>query len=121
MGKFEIYKDKKGEYRFRLKAGNGEIIAESEGYKTKQGCMKGIVSVQKNATKAKITFASSIKDNKEYSYKGLKKELVKVDKQYASKKTSIEKPAEEIKDENKTLSKPYTIQKLKRFVGPRWM
>jgi len=48
-GKFEMYKDKAGEYRFRLKAGNGENILASEGYKDKSGCKNGIASVQKNA------------------------------------------------------------------------
>ena len=48
-GKFEIYKDKAGEYRFRLKAGNGENILASEGYKQKSGCENGIASVKKNA------------------------------------------------------------------------
>lgn len=48
-GKFEIYKDKAGEYRFRLKAGNGEKILASEGYKAKDGCENGIESVRKNA------------------------------------------------------------------------
>ncbi len=47
--KFEVYQDKAGEYRFRLKARNGEIIAVSEGYKAKASCMKGIESVKKNA------------------------------------------------------------------------
>lgn len=47
--KFEIYKDKKGEFRFRLKAGNGETILTSEGYKSKDGCKNGIESVKKNA------------------------------------------------------------------------
>ncbi len=47
--KFEIYKDKAGEFRFRLKAANGENIAASEGYKSKAGCKNGIASVQKNA------------------------------------------------------------------------
>ena len=48
-GKFEIFEDKKGEFRFRLKAGNGEIILASEGYKAKSGCTNGLESVQKNA------------------------------------------------------------------------
>ncbi len=48
-GKFEVYKDKKGEFRFRLKAGNGEIILASEGYKDKSGAMNGVESVKKNA------------------------------------------------------------------------
>lgn len=53
-GKFEVYKDAKGEFRFRLKAGNGEIIATSEGYTSKSGCMNGIESVKKNAPEADI-------------------------------------------------------------------
>ena len=52
--KFEMYADKAGEYRFRLKARNGEIIATSEGYKAKSGCLNGIESVRKNAPEAKI-------------------------------------------------------------------
>jgi uncharacterized protein YegP (UPF0339 family) len=52
--KFEIYKDKKGEFRFRLKAANGEIIATGEGYKNKQGCENGIESVKKNAPEAEV-------------------------------------------------------------------
>ena len=47
-GKFECYKDKAGEFRFRLKAGNGEIILSSEGYKSKASCDNGIASVEKN-------------------------------------------------------------------------
>lgn len=48
-GKFELYKDKAEEFRFRLKAGNGQNILASEGYKTKASCINGIESVQKNA------------------------------------------------------------------------
>jgi len=48
-GKFELYTDKAGEYRFRLKAGNGETILASEGYKQKASAMNGIESVKKNA------------------------------------------------------------------------
>lgn len=47
-GKFECYKDKAGEFRFRLKAGNGETILSSEGYSGKSGCENGIESVRKN-------------------------------------------------------------------------
>lgn len=52
--KFEMYQDKAGEYRFRLKARNGEIIAVSEGYTAKAGCLNGIESVQKNAPGAEV-------------------------------------------------------------------
>lgn len=49
-GKFELYKDNAGEFRFRLKAGNGENILASEGYKDKSGAENGIASVKKNAS-----------------------------------------------------------------------
>ena len=52
--KFEVYQDKAGEYRFRLKAKNGENIGKSEGYKAKASCMNGIASVGKNAPDAKL-------------------------------------------------------------------
>ena len=52
--KFEMYLDKAGEYRFRLKARNGEIIATSEGYKAKASCLNGIDSVKRNAPDAPV-------------------------------------------------------------------
>ncbi|HPV42501.1 MAG TPA: DUF1508 domain-containing protein [Spirochaetota bacterium] len=51
---FEIYKDNKGEFRFRLRAANGEVIAVSEGYASKESCIKGIDSVRINAATAGI-------------------------------------------------------------------
>ena len=50
--KFEMYADKAGEFRFRLKATNGQVIAVSEGYKAKASCKNGIESVKKNAADA---------------------------------------------------------------------
>ena len=52
--KFEIYTDKAGEYRFRLKARNGETILVSEGYTKKASCQNGVESVQKNAPEAEV-------------------------------------------------------------------
>ena len=52
--KFEMYEDKGGEFRFRLKARNGEIIAVSEGYTTKAACENGIESVRNNAPEAPV-------------------------------------------------------------------
>lgn len=49
MPKFEIFKAANGQFYFRLKAGNGEVIAFSEGYVTKQGALNGIASVKANA------------------------------------------------------------------------
>jgi len=51
MGKFIISKTMSGEYRFRLKATNGEIILVSESYTSKSGCMNGIEAVKFNAQK----------------------------------------------------------------------
>jgi uncharacterized protein YegP (UPF0339 family) len=53
-GKFEVYKDKAGEFRFRLKAGNGEIIAVGEGYTTKAAALSGVESVKKSAPDAAV-------------------------------------------------------------------
>ena len=55
--KFELYTDKSGEFRFRLKAKNGEVIAVSEGYKAKASCLNGIESVKKNAPEAETVIA----------------------------------------------------------------
>ena len=52
--KFQMYLDKAGHYRFRLRARNGEIIAVSESYTAKAGCLNGIESVKKNAPEADI-------------------------------------------------------------------
>ena len=52
--RFEVYKDKAGRFRFRLVAANGEIIAVSEAYESKDGCRDGIESVRTNASKAEI-------------------------------------------------------------------
>lgn len=52
--KFEIFKDKSGQFRFRLKGAKGEIIAKSEGYTVKASAKNGIASVQKNAPEAKL-------------------------------------------------------------------
>ena len=52
--KFEVYTDKAGEFRFRLKATNGQVIATSEGYKAIASCLNGVESVKKNAVDAKI-------------------------------------------------------------------
>jgi len=52
--KFELYTDKAGEYRFRLKAANGEVIAVSEGYSSKASAQNGIASVKTNAPIAEV-------------------------------------------------------------------
>jgi uncharacterized protein YegP (UPF0339 family) len=53
-GKFEIYTDKGGKFRFRLKAGNGEVIAVGEAYESKASAKNGVESVKKNAADAAV-------------------------------------------------------------------
>lgn len=53
-GKFELYKSKNGEFRFRLKASNGQVIASGEGYTSKRACLNGIESIRKNAPDAAL-------------------------------------------------------------------
>lgn len=60
MYKFEVYKDKKGEFRFRFKASNGETMFVSEGYKAKASAMSAIESIKKNAPGAKVDDQSAV-------------------------------------------------------------
>jgi uncharacterized protein YegP (UPF0339 family) len=53
-GKFEIYKDKKGEFRFRLKSSNGQVVATGESYPTLAAAKKGAAAVERAATGAKV-------------------------------------------------------------------
>lgn len=53
-GRFEVYRDKSGLFRFRLKAGNGQVVATGEGYTTKKACLNGIQSIRTNAPAAKL-------------------------------------------------------------------
>ena len=52
--KFEIFKDPRGQFRFRLKAGNGEVVATGESYTTKAGVKRGIDAVQRAAEGAEV-------------------------------------------------------------------
>jgi len=53
-GTFEVYADKAGKYRFRLKAGNGEIVASGEAYESKSNALRGVEAVQRAADGAKV-------------------------------------------------------------------
>lgn len=53
-GKFEVYEDKAGKFRFRLKAGNGEVVATGEDYETRASAKKGCEAVQRAADGATI-------------------------------------------------------------------
>ena len=52
--KFEVYQDKNGEFRFRLKARNGQIVAVGESYKALDSCLNGVDSIKRNAPDAEV-------------------------------------------------------------------
>jgi hypothetical protein len=58
-GKFELYEDASGKFRFRLKASNGQIIAVGEAYESKSAAQKGIDSVKRNASEAEVVDQTS--------------------------------------------------------------
>jgi uncharacterized protein YegP (UPF0339 family) len=53
-GKFEVYEDKAGKFRFRLKAGNGQVVAVGEDYESKSAAIKGCEAVQRAADGAAV-------------------------------------------------------------------
>lgn len=61
-GKFELYQDKAGKYRFRLKSGNGQVIAVGEAYESKRAAVNGIESVRKNAGEARMDDQTGVSD-----------------------------------------------------------
>ncbi|HZZ49339.1 MAG TPA: DUF1508 domain-containing protein [Pseudonocardia sp.] len=58
-GKFEVYEDRAGKFRFRLKASNGQVVAVGEAYESKSAALKGCEAVQRAAEGAKIEEAAS--------------------------------------------------------------
>jgi len=86
MGKFEIYCDKAGEHRFRLKAGNGENILASEGYSSKDGCENGIESVRKNSQDAsKFEVKEATNGKFHFNLKAGNGQVIGTSQMYASK------------------------------------
>jgi len=84
-GKFECYKDKAGEFRFRLKAGNGETILSSEGYKSKASCKNGIASVQKNCSNPKCFEKKTTSTGKfRFSLKATNGQVIGTSQNYSS-------------------------------------
>jgi uncharacterized protein YegP (UPF0339 family) len=82
--KYEIYKDKKGEFRFRLKVGAENILA-SEGYKSKASCQNGVASVQKNSPDAGQFEAKQGSNGKHYFVlKAANKQVIGTSQMYSS-------------------------------------
>lgn len=84
-GKFEIYQDKSGGTRFRLKASNGQIILSSQSYKNKAGCLKGIDSVKKNAASIEKFSKTETKAGKfAFNLLAANKQVIGTSQQYKS-------------------------------------
>ena len=84
MAKFEIYNDKKGEFRFRLKAGNGQNILASEGYKSKSACTNGIASVKKNSQDEKKFDRLESKGSSYFNLKASNGQIIGTSQRYTS-------------------------------------
>lgn len=84
-GKFELYKDTANEYRFRLKAGNGETILVSEGYTSKSGAGNGIGSVRANAPiDARYERKTSANDKYFFNLRAANHEVIGTSEMYES-------------------------------------
>ena len=84
-GKFELYKDKADKYRFRLKAGNGEVIGQSQGYSTKRSALKGIDSVRTNANEeGQYAFKESKNKKTYFSLKAKNHQIILNSQGYSS-------------------------------------
>jgi len=86
MGKFEVYQSgKKNEFRFRLKADNGQTILSSEGYASKASCLNGIESVKKNAGDPKRFVKTSTPGNQfRFSITAANNQVIGVSQNYQS-------------------------------------
>ena len=83
-GKFELYKDKGGKFRFRLKASNGQTILASQGYKTKPSAKNGIASVQKNANDDTRFERKASKDKFMFNLKATNGQVIGTSESYES-------------------------------------
>jgi uncharacterized protein YegP (UPF0339 family) len=89
-GKFELYKDRKGEFRFRLVASNGQTILSSEGYKQKSNAENGIESVRKNS-QVEARFQRKTGSNGQFSFNlmATNGQVVGVSQQYKSEASCV--------------------------------
>jgi hypothetical protein len=88
MAKFEVYKDKAGQFRFRLKASNGQNILSGEGYSAKSGCENGIASVRKNCKNDdNFERLESSKGQPYFNLKASNGQVIGTSQRYASKST----------------------------------
>lgn len=86
MAKFTLFKGNNGEFYFNLKAGNGEIIGKSEGYKAKDSALNGVQSVQKNAiSQERFELKQAANDKWHFNLKATNGQIILSSQMYASK------------------------------------
>ena len=86
--KYQIYKDRSGKFRFRLLAGNTQVILTSQGYKTKAACKNGITSVKRNGTNKEKFVVNKAKSGKVFfNIVSGNKEVIASSQMYASRDT----------------------------------
>lgn len=86
MAKFEVYTDNKGEFRFRLVAGNGQNILSSEGYKAKSSCLNGVESVRNNSQDdSKFERLKSTNGKDYFNLKAINGQVIGTSQMYSSK------------------------------------
>lgn len=86
-GKFELYKDKAGKFRYRLKASNGQVILSGQGYQTKVSAKNGIGSVQRNAAEDARFERKKSKDKFMFNLKATNGQVVGTSQRYDSEKS----------------------------------
>lgn len=109
MGKFEVYKDNKGETRFRYRSKNGEVMFTSEGYKAKASALKSIDSLKKNIAEAPVEdVAAAAPAAKKTPAKAGAVPKAKAAAKPAASKAAAAKPAAEkaVRAKPKTAAKP---------------
>jgi hypothetical protein len=94
--RFEWFKDKAGKFRFRLVAPNGEIIATSEAYSTKEACVKGIESVKKNAPIAKVVAIEEVLKRLDENVSSLRRDVQAVGIKVNGTANMIKKLSQEV-------------------------
>jgi uncharacterized protein YegP (UPF0339 family) len=85
---YQVFKDRSGKFRFRLHAGNTQVVLQSQGYKSKAACKVGVASVKKNASN-KARFEVNQAKNGKYFFNLVSgnKEVVGTSQMYASRDT----------------------------------
>ena len=98
MGKFVISKNDKEQYRFNLKAGNGQVILSSQEYSSKAACENGIQSVRTNAADDSKFERLTAKDGRPYfNLKAANAQVIGTSQMYSSE-DAMEKGIASIKE-----------------------